>query len=202
MRNIPETLIFDLSEVLIRGLLGIENVIAEKAGIPSDDILKKFGGQNLEKLCRGNLSEMEYLENIISEYNWNITLTILQNIIRNNFHHIIENMDRLVRRLSEDHILYLMSDHAREWIDYINDQHDFLDRFTAKIFSYNTSFLKHEPDSFSFVIERFEINREKCLFIDDNPANITTAQKIGFRAIHFKNQAQLTQELVRQGIEL
>ena len=200
--NKPDALIFDLSEVIIRGLVGIENEVAKKAEIPSDDILKKFGGQNLEKLCRGNISEKEYLRKIITEYHWNITLTLLQNIIRKNFHHIIENMDRLLYRLSEKNNLSLMSDHAREWIEYIFEQHEFLDCFTTKIFSYDTSFLKHEPESFTYIIQKYEINPEKCIFIDDNPANIRTAQKIGFRAIHFQSQAQLTKELTEQGIEL
>jgi len=40
----PTTLLFDLSEVLIAGLRGVEKVLAPRLELPEDEILRKLGG--------------------------------------------------------------------------------------------------------------------------------------------------------------
>ena len=67
-------LIFDLSEVLIRGLVGIDDALGEILGIKSDRLLHKFGGNDLRALCKNDITEDEYLKNIITKEKWNCSL--------------------------------------------------------------------------------------------------------------------------------
>ena len=41
---------------------------------------------------------------------------------------------------------------------------------------------------------------EACAFIDDNEANIATAQQLGIRAVLFRNDGSATQELRAMGL--
>ncbi len=41
---------------------------------------------------------------------------------------------------------------------------------------------------------------ERCLFIDDRPLNLEIAQRLGMNTIHFKDVAQLGQELKNFGL--
>ena len=64
-KMIPK-IIFDLSEVLILGLVGIEKPLSSLVSTPKTEILKCFGGQLLEQVCRGNMTEDAYLQQIIA----------------------------------------------------------------------------------------------------------------------------------------
>ncbi len=62
-----KSVIFDLSEVLIPGLIGIEGRLEEITGVSSDLIAKALGsypyhevGNNLEGLLKGNITYQEY----------------------------------------------------------------------------------------------------------------------------------------------
>ncbi len=56
-----ETFIFDLSEVFISGLVGIEWELSKIFMENPQDILKSFTGEHLDLLCCGLISENDYL---------------------------------------------------------------------------------------------------------------------------------------------
>jgi len=195
-------LIFDLSEVLIRGLVGIDNEIGELIGKQSDNLLRKFGGEDLRALCKNEITENDYLRNIITTEKWNCSLKELKQIIRNNFHQVIGEMDELVAELSKRYSLILVSDHAKEWINYIEEYHDFIHHFSNKIYSFDTGHLKNEIHNFEILLNDLNIPSTSCLFIDDRKENIETAQHCGIKGIVFKDRYQLIGELARCGIIL
>lgn len=80
------TIIFDLSEVLIAGLFGIEGALAEQLCVPGSTMLPAFGGSLLDDLCCARLTEDEYLRRIIDRQGWNTSPAHLKPVIRRNFH--------------------------------------------------------------------------------------------------------------------
>lgn len=56
------------------------------------------------------------------------------------------------------------------------------------------------PEIYRILLNRYHLEAEKCLFIDDNQDNVNTARQLGMVAIHFKSPDQLNQELVQLGI--
>jgi len=50
------------------------------------------------------------------------------------------------------------------------------------------------------LIDRYRINPQETLFIDDNPENIQTAKQLGFQTLHLTPQINLEQELKNRGI--
>jgi putative hydrolase of the HAD superfamily len=94
----------------------------------------------------------------------------------------------------------LLSDHAEEWIAYIRSVHPFLRLFRRTFFSYELGRLKSDAAVFSQVLQALSIPARRCLFIDDNPANVAVAQSVGLRAIRFVNAEQLASELRRWGV--
>jgi len=71
MQNKISHLIFDLSEVLIRGLVGIDDKLCELLGMQCDNLLNKFGGEYLRALCKNEITEEKYLKSIIAKEKWN-----------------------------------------------------------------------------------------------------------------------------------
>jgi len=193
-------LIFDLSEVIIRGLVGIDDALGELLGIKSDTLLHTFGGGDLEALCKNEIAEDDYLKKIITKEKWHCSLIELKKIIRNNFHVMIGNMNELIEKLSGKYTLVLLSDHAREWIEYIEEYHRFLHNFAVRMYSFETGHLKSETYNFQKLLTDLNISSDSCLFIDDNKENIAVANRCGIKGILFKDQDQLINALRESGV--
>jgi HAD superfamily hydrolase (TIGR01509 family) len=195
-----ECIIFDLSEVLISGLLGVENGLARHLHKSASAILTSLGGPLLEELLLGNITEDTYLRAIIEREGWNTDASTLKNAIRRNFRNQVEGMPDILAALAQDHDLVLLSDHAREWIAYIQSIHPFLQLLGRAFFSYELGRLKRDPETFSQVVRELRVPARHCLFIDDNPVNVAAAESAGLRGIRFAGAVQLASELRGWGI--
>ena len=194
------TLIFDLSEVLIAGLLGIEKPLAARLQIDEQTVLPAFAGQLLEDLCCGRLSEDEYLARILQRQQWEIAPSEVKRIIRDNFHHRVPGMEELVSRLARKHELILLSDHAAEWVAYIRGIHPWLSVFQARFFSFELKQTKREPSSFRLVLDAIGRKPEQCLLVDDRTPNLNAAASIGIPGIRFTSAEALARELTARGL--
>jgi FMN phosphatase YigB (HAD superfamily) len=195
-----QCVIFDLSEVLISGLVGIEKELARELDRPEEGLLSCFAGELLEQLLLGRISEERYLAQIVAREGWPIGIEALKAIIRRNFHREVEGAIELLTELDGDYDLALLSDHAVEWIAYIRSIHPFLERFGHTFFSYELGGLKREPATFCRVLDMLQVAAEECLFIDDSPKNIGAAESAGIPSIRFRNAGQLEAELVRRWV--
>jgi 2-haloacid dehalogenase len=193
-------IIFDLSEVIIAGLIGVEQALSREHGLEPQRILEHFGGEHLDKLCRGECSEAEYLSAVRAVAGWQLPDEALQHAIRKNFARRIQGMPELVERLAKTHELVLLSDHGREWVEHIEQIHPFLQTFSRRVFSFQTGLLKNSPAAFEKLLQDIARNPTNCLFIDDNPRNVENARKAGIAAVHFVGVSQLETELTRLGV--
>ncbi len=189
------TLIFDLSEVLIAGLHGIEKVLAPRLQVGSELILPALGGHLLHQLCCGQITEDVYLSKTLEQQGWDIPQAEMKALIRENFHQHIPGMKELLFTLSNRYQLVLLSDHALEWVEYIHQIHPFLDVFTHQFFSYEIKQTKREHSAFLHVLTAIQREPDQCFFIDDNSLNVSVAQNVGIRGIQFFSSEQLSQEL-------
>jgi len=188
-------LIFDLSEVLIRGILGVEEKLSRKLHIPEKNILDSFSSKDLDRLCLGEISETEYLRKIIESQNWSISISQLKIIIRDNFKIEISQMVDFVKQLKKRYTLILLSDHCREWIEYIEGYHSFLEIFFRKYYSYEIRTLKSDHLTFLNILRENKMQPEEIVFIDDNVLNLKTAEKLYIKSVLFQNYQQLRKEL-------
>ena len=193
-------IIFDLSEVLIAGLVGIETELAQELPIPEQEILPRFGGDVFHELLVGNISEDTYLQQIVAREGWTIGPARLKAVIRDNFHHEVEGSLSLVAELATGYELALLSDHAREWVAYIRSNHPFLGLFQHTFFSFDLKRTKKDPQAFVQVLDAISIPPPDCLFVDDNPHNVEVAESVGIAGIHFLNARQLAAELEKRQI--
>ena len=57
---------------------------------------------------------------------------------------------------------------------------------------------KPDPAIFKLMISRYNLDVEKTLFIDDNAANIQTAEKLGFNVVHFTSTDTSIDEILNK----
>ena len=189
------TIIFDLSEVLIAGLIGIEKPLARRLHLPQKAILRVFETHGLDKLCRGRMTEDEYLAGILKATRWKIPAAELKRIIRRNFHRRVPGMAPLLRRLARQYELVLLSDHAAEWAAYIHRIHPWLRLFKPRFFSCELGQTKKQASTFRKVLAAIGRKPDDCLLIDDSARNLQAAAAAGLRGIRFTSAAELAREL-------
>ena len=196
MGELVECVIFDLSEVLIAGLVGVENVLASELGVSKEAVLPALSADPFIDLLIGEVSEDAYLEHVVVREKWTINIDRLKRVIRDNFHNEVEGSLSIIADLSPKYDLVLLSDHAREWIEYIRTVHPFLGMFMRGFFSFELRMTKDQPQTFKHILGALEREPEECVFIDDNPGNVVTAESVGIRSIRFRSAEQLRTDLL------
>jgi len=196
MRTVKSrTLVFDLSEVLIAGLIGIEQPLAARLRRKPATILRAFDTPGLQKLCRGRMTEDEYLARILERQRWEISAADLKRIIRRNFRRRVPGMAPLLRRFAPHHELVLLSDHAAEWAAHIRRIHPWLRLFRRRFFSFELGQLKRNPSTFRQMLAALGRRPDECLLIDDSPRNVASAAVAGLAGIRFTSAAALARKL-------
>jgi HAD superfamily hydrolase (TIGR01509 family) len=64
------------------------------------------------------------------------------------------------------------------------------------IISFQHQLLKPEPQIYRELLEGYGLHGEECLFIDDVPANVEGARRMGIKAILYQSPNQLHNELL------
>lgn len=220
------TILFDMAEVLIAGLDGVEVPIGALCGVPAETVLPALAGAWFHELALGSIadeplspeiavrrdwfydlmcgriSEDVYWTEIVKREGWRAELPDLKRIMRHHFDRVIPGMPELLTRLAADYDLALLSDHGREWIEYIEDVHSFLGIFKARYYSFEIGTMKRDPAAFEIVLGRLGIDAADCLFVDDNARNIAVAKSVGIDGIRFENASQLESLLPEHGIRV
>lgn len=194
------TLIFDLSEVLISGLWGAEIELAARLRIPERVVVDGLWIPWATSFFEGRMTEAQYLEEVIRRGGWQgITADEVGGYLRQNFRRRLPGMEGLVRRLSVKYELTLLSDHAREWVEFVRAEHPFLQCFKHQFFSYDLGHTKRERITFLTVLWQLGKPAAECVFVDDLEHNVAVARSVGIHGLQFQGAQQLTAELGRLG---
>jgi 2-haloacid dehalogenase len=113
---------------------------------------------------------------------------------------IPETVDILGALKGQGYLLYGLTNWSGETFYRIRSQYDFLDWFDDIVVSGDVRLAKPDPAIYQILLQRAQAPAERCLFIDDSPANVIAAQELGFMTIRFESPGQLGDELSRRGM--
>lgn len=189
------TIIFDLSEVYLKGLLGTEKILESALKIPAKNIYSSFKGDHSIKFFHGEINEDEFWKAVINKGNWNINVEKLKEAVRSNFKEI-EGTRKIIEELKSRGLkLGLLSVHGKEWVDYLEKKFDYHKLFHSKMYSFEAGISKPDRKSYELILEKLNAEPKECLFVDDNEKNTNAAKELGIEVINFKNPKQLEEEL-------
>jgi 2-haloacid dehalogenase len=95
--------------------------------------------------------------------------------------------------------LYALSNFSAETFPLALRRFDFLGWFRGILISGDIGMLKPEPGIYRALLDRFAIDPQTAIFIDDVAVNAAGADKVGIHGIHFKTASALRAELMRLG---
>lgn len=106
----------------------------------------------------------------------------------------------LLKQLKKKYTLYGLTNWSAETFPIALDRFDFLQLFDGIVVSGTEKMIKPDKKFFQLLLDRYTLNAENCVFIDDNKMNVDSAAELGFHAIHFKNPDQLKTALHAMGL--
>jgi 2-haloacid dehalogenase len=103
-------------------------------------------------------------------------------------------------KASGNYKFYALTNWSAELFPIALQRYDFLHWFDGRLVSGEEKLRKPFPEFYQLLLDRFNIQKEEALFIDDNLRNAEAAETFGIKTIRYKNPAQLKTELQQNGI--
>ena len=113
---------------------------------------------------------------------------------------ITGSVDILADLKSSGARLYCLTNFSAETYPPTFERFEFLRWFRGVVVSGEVGVIKPHPRIFELLLERFAIDPQRAVYIDDVAANVGAARPFGIHAIHFTTPAELHAELVELGL--
>jgi 2-haloacid dehalogenase len=107
---------------------------------------------------------------------------------------IDENV-KLIKPLKKRYKLYGLTNWSAETLPIAMERYSFFKDLDGIVVSGDEKIVKPNPKIYEILLDRYNLEAESSLFIDDNAENIETAKKIGFKTVHFTDGVNLEQLL-------
>lgn len=108
----------------------------------------------------------------------------------------------IFRKLRDDdrYKTYALTNWQANLFDIALVRYDFLHWFDGRVVSGEEKTRKPFPEFYRRLLDRYQVDPAKAIFIDDNLRNVQAAEELGIQSIHFLSPGQLQQELVKKNI--
>ncbi|HEY1725517.1 MAG TPA: HAD family phosphatase [Steroidobacteraceae bacterium] len=157
-----------------------------------------FGHSDWKQFDRGGLTESEVIERLQTRLGR--PREQLRSIVAATSASLVEKPDtvRLLRSLQRRGVaLYCLSNMPSSIYLEVQSRHSFWDVFKGIIISGEVRMSKPEPELFAHLLERFALQPQESVFIDDLPVNIEAAGAAGLHTVLFHDAAQCARDLER-----
>ena len=204
IRNLIETIIFDLGnvllnynpkELLLRFTQDVQLI---------ESFIKKINySRTWFDLDRGTITMNEAKEYFISHYpekkdliisyleHWVDALTPIQ-----------ENVEILKELHEKGYKTYILSNFMQEAYEIVKNKYDFFSLVDGKVISYEEHVIKPEKEIYQILLSRFNLVPEECVFIDDHQFVLDAAKKLGINTILFHQETDLREELRKLNVNI
>jgi putative hydrolase of the HAD superfamily len=112
---------------------------------------------------------------------------------------IPDSIEILHQLKARGHSLYALSNMGEPSMIHLEESYEFLNLFDGKVISARVKLVKPEPAIFRHLLDRFHLDPQQTIFIDDLSDNIEVAAHFGIRTILFTSPAQCRKALVNYG---
>lgn len=101
---------------------------------------------------------------------------------------------------SSDYRLLALTNWSHETFPVAQKKFPWLEWFEGIVVSGQERIRKPDPEIYIRLIERYQIQANRAVFIDDNQDNVRAAQALGFHGIKFKDGHDLAHSLIQLGL--
>lgn len=103
---------------------------------------------------------------------------------------------KLVEPLKDKYKVYGLTNWSAETLPIAMERYEFFKHLDGIVVSGDEKLVKPDARIYEVLLDRYNINAEESLFIDDNAENIKAAKELGFQTIHYTEDVNL-EEVMR-----
>ncbi|MBB6713589.1 HAD family hydrolase [Clostridium gasigenes] len=195
-------IIFDIGNVLLD--FNPKEYLKSKMKEDKVDYVHKeiFESEEWIMLDRGTILEEEAIKIITSRSNENEELI---KIAFEKWYDILNPIEKTVdilKNLKESgYKVYYLSNFHLKAFEHVTSKYKFFNIFDGGVVSYEEKIIKPEKEIYNKIIEKYKLNVNESIFIDDMECNINKAREVGFKTILFKNPEELIVSLKEYGVK-
>ncbi|EFB40669.1 hypothetical protein pah_c197o055 [Parachlamydia acanthamoebae str. Hall's coccus] len=72
--------------------------------------------------------------------------------------------------------------------------------FNGAVFSYQIHKMKPDFQIYRYLLDKYQLNPQNCLLIDDLEVNVFSAEKVGIDSILFEINDKIKEQLILKGL--
>ncbi len=205
-------IIFDLGGVLMTDvpLKQIAEELSEKSPLSEQEIhAHLYPTEHWNLLTLGKITEDEYWDDFLKASKMSEKLEVrseklkkeLEKKVRSSLYPL-KHSASIINLLKENYKLAILSNHAKEWSEYMRQKFDLFRSFGPIIFSCDVGLRKPDPRIYEVTLQKLKCNAGQCAFIDDKKRNTDAAEKLGMKGIVFEEYSKLLEDLGRSGVKI
>lgn len=108
---------------------------------------------------------------------------------------IPESLDLFYQCQKAGYSLYILSNMPTFFREFLVRRYPFLSEFHGAIYSCDVGYIKPEAEIYTCLLNKFSLDPERCLFLDDLEENIQSAKTHGIQGIVFDGAENCLQQL-------
>lgn len=191
-------IVFDVGGVLSKDMIDTKLIdLAASYELKVDALLsvkKKY--RDLADL--GEISDREFWIRILDHFGVQATD---EDTVIDPYIVLVEGTLDIAKSLIGKYRIAILSNDSKEMSALRRKKFGFDPIFNPIIISGNVGVKKPDVRIYKILLEKLGAPAEECLFIDNNPNNVSAAQSIGIQTILFKDAVRLRKELLQLGIK-
>ncbi len=153
---------------------------------------------------RGAIKEQELIDACIAEAP-ELKEEILK-LFLEDYEQLVEEYEysvEFISRLKENgYRVYLLSNYSGSHYHREKKPFRFVDHVDGEVISYEVKHIKPEPEIYRILLEKYAIEPEKAVFLDDAKENLKAASVFGLHTIQVKSHEQAVADLRRLGVKI
>jgi glucose-1-phosphatase len=185
-------IIFDLGGVILKFDHHITTRrISDMSGIPEPKIYNYIFCSELEKLFdTGKIGAKDFFNRVMRGLNINLGWEDFRLAWADIFQ-VNPGIEGLLRELKEKFKLCLLSNTNEIHFDYVKEKFPILNIFDEYFLSYKLHSRKPDSEIFKAVLDRYKVDPQECIYIDDVQEYVDKASEIGLMGIRYINTENL-----------
>lgn len=199
----PSAVIFDYGCVLSLPLdAGSIARMSALAGIPVDRFVESYLAPR-RRYDLGEIDRRAYWREVLRPYGKVPDDELIDRLFLEDvggWTQVREPMVAWARRLSSYGVkTAVLSNMPADHIEHIGARFEWLALFDARVFSAAIRLAKPDPAIYHHCLAQLGLQAADCLFIDDLAPNVEAARSVGLRAILFRSERELAEEVASLG---
>lgn len=193
-----KVIIFDWGNVLTQGNYSqrVAGLLSKKYGMDAKELFVRLERHEREALL-GNETFIKYYSRIKKDYQkikYSFFLSAYKRSVTWD-----DNIIDYCKELGKKYRLYILSNNY-SIIAPLLKKSVLSKIFNGMIFSNDVHLIKPHREIFHYMIEKYKLRPENCLFVDDSRKNVKSAQFLKINTIEYKNLEQLKKEIIEKMI--